>query len=89
MWIQKTIGETPNVILFMEMRFKGGFARDCEHRFSDPNDVKKSWSNKEKTARTHLSNEIKMATDLVTTQQICVGETEDTAMQNLKHLKFF
>ncbi len=40
--------------------------RDCGLRFSDPNDVKKSWSNKEKAARNELSNEIKMANGLVT-----------------------
>lgn len=51
--------------------------RDCGLRFSDPNDVKKSWSNQEKTARTQLSNDIKMAPDIVTSSQICVTETKN------------
>jgi transposase-like protein len=51
--------------------------RDCGLRFSDPNDVKKGWSNQEKTARKQLSNEIKMATDLVTSSQRGVTETKN------------
>jgi ribosomal protein L37AE/L43A len=51
--------------------------RDCGLRFSDPNDVKKSWSNQEKAARSELSNEIKMAPDIVTSSQICVTETKN------------
>ena len=51
--------------------------RDCGHRFSDPNDVKNSWGNQEKTARTQLSNDIKMAPDIVTSCQICVTETKN------------
>src|ERR1700690_1647782 len=51
--------------------------RDCDFRFSDPEDVKKSWSRREKEARTQLSNEIKMATDLVSTHQIGVTETKN------------
>ncbi len=51
--------------------------RDCGHRFSDPNDIQKSWSNKEKTSRNGLSNEIKMASDLVSSQQIRVEETKN------------
>jgi transcriptional regulator NrdR family protein len=51
--------------------------RDCGRRFSDPNDVKNSWSNKEKAARKEASNEIKMANGIITTQQIRVGETKN------------
>jgi integrase len=51
--------------------------RDCGIRFSDPNDIKKSWSKQEKTARTQLRNEIKMTSDLVSTRQICVTETKN------------
>ncbi len=51
--------------------------RDCGLRFSDPADVKKSWSTQEKTARSELSNEIKMTDDLVSTRQICVTETKN------------
>ena len=51
--------------------------RDCGLRFSDPNDVKKSWSNQENIARKKLRNEIKMTSDLVSTRQICVTETKN------------
>jgi hypothetical protein len=51
--------------------------RDCALRFSDPQDVKNSWSNQEKTTRTQLSNDIKMAPDIVTSCQICVTETKN------------
>jgi integrase len=51
--------------------------RECGLRFSDPNDVKNSWSNQEKTTRQQLRNEIKMTSDLVSTRQICVTETKN------------
>ncbi len=47
--------------------------RDCGLRFSDPNDVKKSWSHQEKAVR----NEIKMTSDLLSNRQICVEETKN------------
>ena len=51
--------------------------RECGLRFSDPNDVKNSWSNQENVARKQLRNEIKMTSDLVSTRQICVTETKN------------
>ena len=51
--------------------------RNCGLRFSDPNDINKSWSKQEKTARTKLRNEIKMTSDLISTRQICVTETKN------------
>ena len=51
--------------------------RDCGHRFSDPNDIKRSWSANEKATRNGLSNEIKIASDLVSSQQIRVEETKN------------
>jgi hypothetical protein len=57
--------------------------RDCGLRFSDPNDVKKSWSNQEKAARTKLSNDIKMATDTVTSCQIGVTETKNLGPEQI------
>ena len=38
--------------------------RDCGLRFSDPEDVKNSWSNQEKTAQPQLSDDIKMVTNI-------------------------
>ena len=62
--------------------------RDCDLRFSDPNDVKNSWSSHEKEARTKLSNEIKMTDDLVTSCQICVKETKNlVAEQQIEVLR--
>ena len=62
--------------------------RDCALRFSDPEDVKKSWSSHEKKARTQLSNNIKMAPDIVTSCQICVTETKNlVAEQQIEVLR--
>ena len=62
--------------------------RDCDFRFSDPEDVKNSWSRREKEARTQLSNEIKMATDLVSSHQIGVTETKNlVAEQQIEVLR--
>lgn len=58
--------------------------RDCGLRFSDPNDVKKSWSKQEKA----ICNEIKMTNDLVSTHQVCVTETKNlVAEQETKVLR--
>jgi integrase len=51
--------------------------RECGHRFSDPEDVQKSWSNQEKAVRTAPSNEIIIGNCIVTTRQICVEETKN------------
>ena len=51
--------------------------RDCGLRFSDPNDIKRSWSTQEKAARSESDNEIKMTSDLVSSCQICVKETKN------------
>ena len=52
--------------------------RDCGLRFSDPNDVKKSWSAQEKAVR----NEIKMTSDLHSTHQVCVTETKNLVAEH-------
>ena len=38
----KNYGETPNVTLSLETKFKDGSAETAAYRFSDPNDVKKA-----------------------------------------------
>jgi integrase len=57
--------------------------RNCGLRFSDPQDLKNSWSSHEKEARPQLSNEIKMATDLVTSYQICDKETKNLGPEQI------
>jgi integrase/predicted RNA-binding Zn-ribbon protein involved in translation (DUF1610 family) len=52
--------------------------RDCGLRFSDPNDVKKSWSKQEKAVR----NEIKMTDALHSTHQVCVTETKNLVAEH-------
>jgi integrase len=62
--------------------------RDCALRFSDPEDIKNSWSKHEKEARSQLSNEIKMATDIVSSCQIGVKETKNlVAEQQIEVLR--
>jgi integrase len=63
--------------------------RDCGLRFSDLNDVKKSWSSKEKEARSQIGNEIKTSDDYLVSRQICVTETKNLAAehQNLEVLR--
>jgi hypothetical protein len=61
--------------------------RECRLRFSDPKDLKNSWSNKEKAARTQLRNEIKMTDDLVSTRQICVTETKNLGPEQIKNFQ--
>ena len=51
--------------------------RDCGLRFSDPKDIKNSWSNQEKAARQAPSNDIKSGNGIVSTRQICVTETKN------------
>ena len=45
--------------------------------------MKNSWSSHEKEARTQLSNEIKMATDLITSYQICDKETKNLGPEQI------
>ena len=56
--------------------------RECGLRFSDPNDVKKSWSAHEKAARKAPSNEIISGNGIVTTRQICVTETKNLVAEH-------
>ena len=61
----------------MEMKFKGGFAETADTDSQIQTTLKKAGATRKKKPEHRLSNEIKMATDLVTTQQICVGETKN------------
>ena len=50
--------------------------RDCGLRFSDPNDIQKSWSKFENITRIREQS-LKTGNDIVTSRQICVTETKN------------
>lgn len=54
---------------------------NCELRFSDPNDLQKSWSTHEKEKRASGTNDIKISNNKVYTRQICVKETKNLAAE--------
>jgi len=54
--------------------------RDCDFRFSDPNDVQRAWSTMERFERQSL----KSGTDIVSNSQICVTETKNLAAEQQK-----
>jgi integrase len=56
--------------------------RDCGLRFSDPNDVKRSWSKREEEERLLTANEIKASGDYIVSRQICVTETKNLAAEH-------
>ncbi len=58
-------------------RIQRWLCRECGLRFSDPEDVKKSWSAHEKAGRMAPNNEIISGNGIVTTRQICVEETKN------------
>jgi len=69
-------------------RIQRWLCRECGLRFSDPNDIKNSWSTKEKEARKKPSNDIKSTDNIVTTRQICVTETKNlVAEQQIEVLR--
>ena len=55
--------------------------RDCGLRFSDPNDVKNSWSTIEKAERAE-TKAVKAADDIVISRQICVTETKNLVAEH-------
>jgi integrase len=60
--------------------------QDCGFRFSDPNDVKKSWGAKEKAKRA-LTKTVKATSDIVSSCQICVTETKNLAAEQKTAMK--
>ena len=54
--------------------------RNCGLRFSDPNDIQKSWSRVEKITRTQRQS-LKSEADIVFSRQICVTETKNLAAE--------
>ncbi len=62
--------------------------RDCGVRFSDPNDVQKSWSKFEEITRIQEQS-LKTGNDTLPTRQICVEETKNlaTEQQNIEVLR--
>ncbi len=51
--------------------------RDCGLRFSDPMDLKNSWTNKERAHRTNQPNELKTAQGILYSSQICAIEAKN------------
>jgi integrase len=54
--------------------------RECGLRFSDPDDIQKSWSRFEKITRTQEQS-LKSDADIVSNSQICVTETKNLAAE--------
>jgi len=55
--------------------------RDCGLRFSDPNDIQKSWSRAEKITR-NSEESLKSEAAIVVTRQICVEETKNLVAEH-------